>query len=112
MVLIEHNVEAELIGENPLVVVAVKEIGGDFGVAFAVGQIDAQRTAMIRPCIRVGLLGELIDFMDSLQLTGMLVAAHEHCRRGYHLPSMKAKIFSANSLGCSTCGKCPARSMR
>ena len=107
MVLIEHNVEAQLIGENPFVVVAVKEIGGDFGVAFAVRQIDPQRTAMIRPCIRVGLLGKLIDSHE-------LVASPGCCGRhlGYHLSSMKAKIFSANSLGCSTCGKCPARSMR
>ena len=60
MVLVEHDVEAQLIGEHPFVVVAMQQIGRDLGIAFAVRQIDAQRAAVVRPCFRVRLLGELV----------------------------------------------------
>ena len=33
MVLVDHDVEAELVGEQPLVVVAVEQIGGDLRIA-------------------------------------------------------------------------------
>ena len=42
MVLVEHDVEAELVGELELVVIAVKQIARDFWIERAVGQIDAQ----------------------------------------------------------------------
>ena len=60
--LVEHDVEAELVGELPLVVIAMEQIGGDARIAFAVGQIDAQRAGMIVPGRVIGLLGELEDF--------------------------------------------------
>ncbi len=49
MMLVEHDVEAELVAELILVVIAMKQIGGDARIAFAVGQDDAQRTGMIVP---------------------------------------------------------------
>ena len=42
MVLVEHDVEAEVVGEQPFVVVAVEQIGRDARVAFAIRQVDAQ----------------------------------------------------------------------
>jgi len=52
--LIEHDVEAELVGQQPFVVVAVIEIGRDLRLAFAVRQVDAQRAAGIVPGVRIG----------------------------------------------------------
>ena len=145
VMLIEHDVEAELIGEHPFVVITVEQIGRDLGIAFPVRQIDAQRAAVICPCIRIGLLGELVDSHARLTLImtraiflhsswpGLTRASIEKalpqtmdCRGKpgndggwvrtdgicYHLRSMKAKSFSANSSGRSRCGKCPARSIR
>ena len=63
MMLVEHDVEAELVGELPLVVIAVEQIGGDARIAFAVQQVDAQRAGMIVPGRVIGLLGELVDLM-------------------------------------------------
>ena len=62
MVLVEHDLEAELVGEQPFVVVAVEEIGRDPRIAFAVRQVDAQRALVVPPGLRIGLLGELVDF--------------------------------------------------
>jgi hypothetical protein len=61
MMLVDHDVEAELVGQAPFVIVAVQEIGGDGGVLPGVRQIDPQRAGVIRPRRKVGLLGELID---------------------------------------------------
>ena len=36
MMLVEHDVEAELVAELVFVVVAVKQIGGDARIAFAI----------------------------------------------------------------------------
>ena len=61
MVLVDHDVEAELVGETPFVVVAVQQVGSDGGVLPGVGQVDPQRAGVIRPRRKVRLLGELID---------------------------------------------------
>jgi hypothetical protein len=61
MVLVDHDVEAEFVGEQPLVVIAVQQVGRDGGVLLAVGQVDAQRPRVLRPRREIGLLGELID---------------------------------------------------
>src|SRR5712675_1257042 len=90
--LVQHDVEAERVRQQPFVVIAVEEIGRDVRIAFAVRQVDAQRALVVFPGIRIGLLGELIDF---------------HAR----LLSMNAKTLSENASGCSTWGKCPARSI-
>jgi len=42
VVFIEHDVEAEFIGQQPLVVITMEQIGGDRRVAFVVGKIDPQ----------------------------------------------------------------------
>ncbi len=49
VVLVEHDVETKLVAELVLVVVAVKQIGGDARIAFAVRQNHAQRAGMIVP---------------------------------------------------------------
>ena len=49
MMLVEHDVEAELVGELPFVVIAMEQIGGDMRIAIAVEQIDAQRAGMVVP---------------------------------------------------------------
>ncbi len=59
--LVEHDVEAELVGQQPLVVIAVNKIRGDARIALAVGQVDAQGALVVVPRVRIGLLGELID---------------------------------------------------
>ena len=61
MMLVEHDVEAELVAELPLVVIAVEQIGGDARVAFAVREGDAQRAGMLVPGRVIGLLAEVID---------------------------------------------------
>src|SRR5579862_486440 len=59
--LVEHDVEAEFVGQLPLIIVTVKQIGGDARIALAVQQIDAQRAGMIVPRRVVRLLGELVN---------------------------------------------------
>ena len=61
MMLVEHDVEAELVGELPLIVVAMKQIGGDVRIAFAVGEGDAQRSGMLVPRRVIGLFAELVE---------------------------------------------------
>src|SRR5437867_2530612 len=90
MVLVDHQVEAELVGQQELVVIAVIEIGRDLRIERAVRQVDAQVAVRIVPGLRVGMLGEMVD---------------SHC----DCPSTKAKTARANASGCSMCGKWPAR---
>ena len=98
MMLVEHDVEAELVGELPLVVIAVKQIGGDVRIAFAVRQIDAQRAGVIVPGRVIGLLGELVDSH------GCVVSLHVHVRgEGQHR--------RRNPWAAPDAGKCPARSI-
>ena len=40
MMLVEHDVETELVGDLPLVVVPVKQVGRDPRIAFAVRKVD------------------------------------------------------------------------
>ena len=81
--LVDHDVEAELVGEHPLVVVAVEQIGRDLGVAFAVRQVDAQRAGVVLPRLRIGLLGELVDF-HSLSSTDLVTLTWPHLAHGAH----------------------------
>ena len=55
MMLIEHDVEAELVAELPLVVIAMKQIGGDARSHLRLGS-DAQRAGMLIPGRVIGLL--------------------------------------------------------
>src|SRR6516162_7323552 len=59
--LVEHDVEADVVASLIFVVVAMKQVGGDARVAFAVGQNDAQRPGMIVPSRVIRLLAELIN---------------------------------------------------
>src|SRR3984893_18221841 len=72
MMLIEHDVEAELVRRLPLVVIAMEQIGGDMRIAFAVEQIDAQRAGMLGPGRIIGLLGELVDFHGAYSCCGVI----------------------------------------
>ncbi len=61
MMLVEHDVEAEFVGRLIFVVVAMKQVGGDARITFAVREDDAQRAVVIVPGRIIGLLGELIE---------------------------------------------------
>src|SRR3982074_486943 len=61
VMLVEHDVEAELVAQQPLVVIAVKKIGRDLGIEKAVRPADPQRHLVLLPGVRVALLGEVID---------------------------------------------------
>src|SRR5437016_2746905 len=90
--LVEHDVQAQLVGELPLVIVAVKEFCRPHGIKLAVRQIHAQRAIMVVPHVRVRLLRELKD-------------SH---RAG---SSTKSTMRRARAPGCSRCGKWPAPSI-
>ncbi len=49
VMLVAHDVEAELVGELPLVVVAMQQIARELRIETAVGDGDAQRAAVILP---------------------------------------------------------------
>jgi hypothetical protein len=59
--LVEHQVEPELVGEQILVVIAMKQIGRDLRIERPVRQIDAQIAVRIIPGVGVGMLAEMID---------------------------------------------------
>src|SRR4030088_2846526 len=88
--LVEHDVEAELVAQEPLVVIAVKQIGCDPGIEMAVRQVDPQRALVLLPGVRVGLLGEVI---------------HAHGMSSGRYEAAKARTRSAKICGCSTWGK-------
>src|SRR3984957_6646967 len=70
--LVEHDVEAELVRQLPLVVIAVEQIGGDVRIAFAIEEIEAQRAGMLGPGRIIGLLGELVDFHGAYSCCGVI----------------------------------------
>ena len=61
MMLVEHDVEAQLIGQHPLVNVAIVEPVRHVRIAELVGQGDAQGRALRAPGVRIGFFGEMID---------------------------------------------------
>ena len=85
VMLIQHQVEAEIVSEQILIVIAVKQIGRDLRVERPVRQIDPQIAVRIVPGVGIGMLAEMID-------------SHFIC------PCVKAKMARANESGCSICG--------
>src|SRR5438067_3892090 len=85
VVLVHHDVEPELVGEQPFVEPMVIVLGHRARVAVAARQIHAQRGVLLAPGFRAGLLREMVDphFISS---------------------TMRRATRSA----CSMCGKCPA----
>ncbi len=61
VVLVHHDVQAELVREPPFVVVPMQQVGSDPRVLLGIGKIDPQRAVMLRPRREVRLLGELVD---------------------------------------------------
>jgi hypothetical protein len=61
VMLVEHDVEAEIVAELPLVVIAMEQVGGDARVALSVRESDAQRAGMLVPGRVIGLFAEVID---------------------------------------------------
>jgi len=61
MMLVEHDVEAELVAELPLVVIAMEQVGGDARIALSVRERHPQRAGMLIPRRVIGLFGEVID---------------------------------------------------
>src|SRR5580700_3369007 len=70
--LVEHDVEAKLVRQLPLIVIAMEQVGGDVRIAFAVEQVDAQRAGMLGPGRIIGLLGELVDFHGAYSCCGVI----------------------------------------
>src|SRR5882762_6651633 len=87
--LVEHDVQAQLVGKLPLVVIAVEEFGRPHGIELAVRQIHAQRAIMVVPHVGIGLLRELEDSHGAGSSTN-------------------STMRRASASGCSRCGKCPA----
>ena len=96
--LVQHDVEAEFVGELPFVVIAVEQLRRADRIEFAVGQIHPQRTVMVVPDVGIGLLGELKNSHLFLPLSGQEVenlvrdriglfemrempGAFDHCKR-------------------------------
>src|SRR5579871_923475 len=138
MMLVEHDVEAELVGELILVVIAMKQVGGDARIAFAVREDHAQRAGMLVPGRIIGLFAKLIDShaaRSARYRVGQIVRSAARRRHDFaraarprrapreaydtrpwhddrlHLQATKFITFSAKIFGCSSCGKCPARSI-
>src|SRR5215472_5182853 len=86
MMLVEHDVEADVVAGLIFVVVAMKQIGGDARVAFAIGQDDAQRPGMIVPGWVIGLFAELIDShgLSCFALTASWRPGMELCSLYFH----------------------------
>ena len=62
MVLVDHDVDAELVAHFPFVHEPAVELGGEYGVEVPVGQDIAQRLVPGIPRGIVWLFGELPDF--------------------------------------------------
>ena len=62
VVLVDDDVEAEFVGQHPLVEIAVIEARRDLRIAMPVGQVHAQRFRVCEPGVGIGLLGEGVDF--------------------------------------------------
>ena len=100
VMLVDHDVEAEFIGEHPFIEVALVEAVGDLRVAKLVGKRDAQGRAIGRPSVGVGLFGEVVDAHG----VAHRVLAAGNWRR-------KPARCSCTTAGRSRCGKCPAPGM-
>src|SRR5262249_39978752 len=74
MMLVEHHIHTELVGELPFVVVSVEQVAGDVGVEQAVRQVDTQRAVVVVPRWVIGLLGEVIDLHGGVLLRLVLRA--------------------------------------
>ena len=61
MMLVEHDVEAEIVAKLPLVVIAMEQVGGDARIAFPVREGDAQRAGVLVPGRVIGLFAEVIN---------------------------------------------------
>ena len=81
MMLVEHDVVAELVGQLPLVVIAVEQIAGGLRIDTCVRQIDAQRAGVVVPRRVIGLLGEVID-LHGVQSPSGSFRAGDRRRRG------------------------------
>src|SRR5262249_2589379 len=116
MMLVEHDVEAELVAKLPLVVIAMEQVGGDARIAFAVREGDAQRTGMLIPGRVIGLFAEVIDphgvrsLVGGGQLVFMVASTNSPART---LAARLAWAFSpaaASAATSSASGCCQALS--
>ena len=92
MMLVEHDVKADLVTDLIFVVVAMKQIGGDPWIALAIGKNDAQRPGMIVPGGVIRLFAELIDSHHRSLLFGHSKRVGDH---PHFLCSMKAGSANA-----------------
>src|SRR6185312_16158950 len=95
MMLVEHDLDAFLLGDLPLVDVAVVKRGALPRIVDAVRQTDADRFVFFRRR-QIGV-GRLAEMPRSHRVPPARAP-----------PSRKANNTRANSSGCSTCGACPA----
>src|SRR4051812_13645636 len=98
MMLVEHDLDAFILCDQPLVDIAVVERGAPLRIVKAVGQRHADGLVLLRRRqIRIGILAEVPGFHD----------AAPDLRAAWR-SSRKCAIAAAVRSRCSTCGKCPA----
>src|SRR6266568_4534243 len=61
VVLVDHDVQAQLVGEHPLVEAVMVVLGHHAWIAVAAGKNHAQRLVLRRPGVGTGLLGKVVD---------------------------------------------------
>ncbi len=64
MVLVEHNVDAQLVAELEFIVVPMIDVRPYFGVVVFIGHLDSERSHLVGfvPGLRIGHLGKMPDF--------------------------------------------------
>ena len=94
VMLVEHDLQPLVLGEQPLVEVAMIEIGADARIVVPVRQRHADRIVGLRR--RQQMIG------------GFAEMPGPHCDSSRVQPLRNASAASANAAGCSICGTWPA----
>ena len=98
VVLVEHDLHALVLRDQPFVDVAIVERGTLFRVVVAVRQRDPDRLVFVRRRqIGIGILAEVPCFHR--RAPDVSAAC---------LPCRNCRTAAAVAAGCSTCGRCPA----
>ncbi len=102
MMLVEHDLDAFVLGDQPFVDVAIVERGALLRVVDAIGQGDADRFVFVgRRQIGIGVLAEVPRFHDRAPDFSLLAPG----------PSRNCWTIASVACGCSTWGRWPAAAM-
>src|SRR5437588_6996401 len=97
VVLVDHDVEAQFVREQPFVEAVVVVLGHDFRIAVAGGKNHAQRLVLRHPRVRIRLLGKMVHPHD----------VSFSRASGAWRSSPNSITRRATASGCSMCGKWP-----